>query len=50
MVKEISRKWHFFKSIDGVLGIRTRGRKMEGADETTEIWRPAENGILQGIL
>ena len=28
------------KSIDGVLGIRTRGRRMEGADETTELWRP----------
>ena len=28
------------KSIDGVLGIRTRGRKMVGADETTELWRP----------
>ena len=28
------------KSIDGVLGIRTRGRMMVGADETTELWRP----------
>ena len=28
------------KSIDGVLGIRTQGRRMEGADETTELWRP----------
>ena len=28
------------KSIDGVLGIRTRGRRMVGADETTELWRP----------
>ena len=26
------------KSVDGVLGIRTRGRKMVGADETTELW------------
>ena len=26
--------------IDGVLGIRTRGRRMVGADETTELWRP----------
>ena len=26
------------KSIDGVLGIRTRGRRMVGADETTELW------------
>ena len=24
----------------GVLGIRTRGPKMLGADETTELWRP----------
>ena len=29
------------KSIDGVLGIRTRGRRMVGADETTELWRPS---------
>ena len=28
------------KSVDGVLGIRTRGRRMVGADETTELWRP----------
>ena len=28
------------KSIDGVLGIWTRGRRMVGADETTELWRP----------
>ena len=28
------------KSMDGVLGIRTRGRRMVGADETTELWRP----------
>ena len=28
------------KSIDGMLGIRTRGRRMEGADESTELWRP----------
>ena len=27
------------KSIDGVLGIRTRGRRMVGADKTTELWR-----------
>ena len=27
------------KSIDGVLGIRTWGHRMVGADETTEIWR-----------
>ena len=28
------------KSIDGVLGIRTRGRRKVGADETTELWWP----------
>ena len=28
------------KSVDGVLGIRTGGRRMVGADETTELWRP----------
>ena len=28
------------KSIDAVLGIRTWGLGMVGADETTELWRP----------
>ena len=28
------------KSVDGVLGIQTRGRRMVGADETMEVWRP----------
>ena len=28
------------RSIDGVLGIQTQGRRMVGADETTELWRP----------
>ena len=28
------------KSIDGLLTIRTLGRRMVGADETTELWRP----------
>ena len=28
------------KSIVGVLGIQTQGRRMVGADETTELWRP----------
>ena len=28
-----------WKSVDGVLGIRTRDRRMVGADETTELWR-----------
>ena len=29
-------------SVDGVLGIRTRGRRMVGADETMELWRPPQ--------
>ena len=33
-------KIYFLKSLDGVLGIWTRGRRMVGADETTELWRP----------
>ena len=28
------------KCLDGVLGIRTLGRRMVGAEETTELWRP----------
>ena len=32
------------KSVDGVLGIRTRGRRMEGADKTMELWLPP-NGL-----
>ena len=28
------------KSVHSVLGIRTRGHRMVGADETTELWRP----------
>ena len=31
-----------WKSVDGVLGIQTRGRKMVGTDETTELWRPPQ--------
>ena len=27
------------KRLDGVLGIQTWGRRMVGADETTELWR-----------
>ena len=30
---------HIDKSIDGVLGTRTRGGRMEGAGESTELWR-----------
>ena len=32
------------KIIDGVLWIRTRGRRMVGTDETTELWRPPTGG------
>ena len=28
------------KSVDGVLGIQTRGRRMVGADKITELWWP----------
>ena len=28
------------KRVDGVLGIQTQGRRMVGADETTELLRP----------
>ena len=28
------------KRIDGVLGIRILDLRMEGADESTELWRP----------
>ena len=28
------------KSVDGKLEIRTRDRRMEGANESTELWRP----------
>ena len=28
------------KSVDGVLGIRTQGRRKVGKDETMELWRP----------
>ena len=34
------------KSIDGMLGIRTRGRRMVGADVTTELWRPPRSLFL----
>ena len=30
------------KSIDGVLGIQARGRRMVDADETMELWRPPQ--------
>ena len=37
------------KSVDGVLGIRTRGRRMVGADETMELWRPPAFTIVYPI-
>ena len=32
-------KFKLKKSVDGVLGIRTRGGRMEGANESTELRR-----------
>ena len=34
------------KSVDGVLGIRTRGHRMVGTDKTTELWRPPNISII----
>ena len=34
------------KSLDGVLGIQTHGRRMVGADETTKLWRLSSNLIF----
>ena len=30
-----------YKSVDGVIGIRTRDRRIAGADESTELWWPS---------
>ena len=38
------------KSRDGVLGIRTLGRRMVGADETTELWRPPKKEFLVNLF
>ena len=38
------------KSIDGVLGIRTRGRMMVGADETTELWQRPKGRVSLLLL
>ena len=35
------------KSVDGVLGIQTQGRRMVGGDKTTELWRPPTKSVLQ---
>ena len=34
------QRYKLKKSIDGVLGIRTRGRRIVGTDKTAELWRP----------
>ena len=34
------------KSIDGVLGIQTRGGRIVGTDETMELWRPPFFSLL----
>ena len=36
----------FEKTIDGVLGTQTRGGWMEGADESTELWRHPKSFII----
>ena len=36
----ITNQLQIEKSVDGVLGIQTQGRRMVDADETTELWRP----------
>ena len=33
------------KIVDGVLGIRTQGRRMVGTDKTTELWRPPTTNV-----
>ena len=34
------------KSVDGVLGIRTRGLRIIGADDITELWQPLQDCTL----
>ena len=41
-----SLQFQIEKSVDGVLGIWTRGCRMVGADEITELWRPPTKSIL----
>ena len=39
------------KSIDGVLGIRTRGSRIIGADESAELWRhPREDNLFKWTI
>ena len=33
------------RSVDGVLGIRTRDRRLVGTDKSTDLWRPINNQI-----
>ena len=43
-IQQLQFQFQFEKSIDGVLGIRPRGHRIIGADETTELWRlPLDN-------
>ena len=37
-------------SIDGVLGTRTWGSRMEIADESTELWRPAKMHLFHYLF
>ena len=37
------------KSVDGVLGIQNRGRRMVCADKTTELWRPLLSHVFLHI-
>ena len=37
-------------SIDGVLGTRTRGGRMVGADESTELWRHPLLGLISDAI
>ena len=38
------------KRVDGLLGTRTRGSRMVGADESTELWRhPNVNFLIEGL-
>ena len=38
------------KSIDCVLGIWTRGRRMVGADKTKELWRPPSSSFFRWLF
>ena len=38
------------RSIDGVLGIRPWGHMIEGANESTVLWRPPRETILKAKI